>query len=393
MDAKTKTQSLRKGKKAWRKNILVDDINLALDANRERQVLHGDDTDGDFVIDTEGSSRPKNAVSVLKTTEILANKSKVPALASRKTKLKVSKARAEKLMILAGRLATGSKGKARTDTEGLVKGSNVDLWAEDDTSASKKINEPTRISFTKASKAPATLKHQPLHLHTEAEVDDLVHAGKSYNPSVEAWKSLVDREYVLENDAQMKVQALEQEQERIQHLMETLKDDELDGGESSAEEDVAEPEDPEEKYRLSVNERTEVKRKTRTQKNREARHKQQLELLKKMRELKSQLRDLQNLLAIQQEVAEKAALQDQKPRVPKKYKSHSKHEPLFTPIEVKLLDELTNNLRAVKPEGNPFYEQMYKLQMSGKVEARVPVAPRKRYKQKLTEKWSYKQFK
>lgn len=401
MDAKTKTQSSRKGKKAWRKNIVVDDITQALEAKREKEVLHGDEPEADFVIDTAGSSGLKAPVSVLKTTEILANKSKVPALGLRKTKQKVSKARAEKLMVLAGRLATKSKGKARTTAEGLVKGSNTDLWAEDEAvheqKATEQAQQPTQISYTKATRAPVTLKHAPLPLHTEAPKDEVVHAGKSYNPSVESWKSLIEREFVTENEVQMKVQALEQERERIHHLMATLHDEELDDSDDDLAEDAEDAnaektyENDEEKYRLSVNERTEVKRKTRTRRNREARHKKSLELHNRLRELKQQLRDIENLQEIEQEVEQKQA--DQKEAVPKKYKRHGKHDPLFTPIEVKLSDELTNNLRGVRPEGNPFYEQMHKLQMSGKVEARVPVQHRRRYKQKLTEKWSYKQFK
>ncbi|GEQ69910.1 hypothetical protein JCM33374_g3586 [Metschnikowia sp. JCM 33374] len=394
MDAKTSTQSSRKGKKAWRKNIIVDDINSALEAKRERQVLHGDSIEGDFVIDTEGSKDSKAPVSVLKTTEILANKSKVPALVSRKSKQKVSKTRANKLMVLAGRSLTDSKHTARVEADGLVKGSNVDLWGAEeaqDEAGGKAAQTPATTSNTKASRAPRTLKQDPLRLHTQVPDDDVVHAGKSYNPSLESWKSLIDKEFVTENDAQMKAQALEQERERIQHLVDTLHDEEEDEIIEEAEEAEKEPENEEEKYRLSVNARTEVKRKTRTRRNREARHKQRMELEGKLRDLKKQLRDLGNLSAIQNEVEEKASMQ--KTAAPKKYKKHSKHEVSFKPIEVKLADELTNNLRGVRPEGNPFYEQMNKLQMSGKVEARVPVRAKRRYRQKLTEKWSYKNFK
>ncbi|KAM9898058.1 hypothetical protein OXX80_005544 [Metschnikowia pulcherrima] len=389
MDAKTKTQSSRKGKKAWRKNIVVDDINSALEAKREREVLHGD-ADGDFVIDNQGTSRSKAPVSVLKTTEILTNKSKVPALVTHRTKQKIGKKRAHKLMVLAGRSATEDKGKARTDAEGLVKGSNTDLWAEKDPEPAQKT-VPAAISYTRATTVPSTLKQAPLKLHAHTDTDEVVHAGKSYNPSLESWKSLIDREYVTENDIQMRQQALEQERERLQYLFQTLHDEEEDELPVSSEE---EPEDEKDKYKLSVNEAVEVKKKTRTRRNREARHKQRLELAEKLKALKIQLKDLANLSKIEQEVDEKATkLAEQKPAGPKKFKRHSQHDPSFTPLEVKLSDELTNNLRGVKPEGNPFYEQMHKLQMSGMVEARVPVEHKRRYRQKTTEKWSYKNFK
>lgn len=62
-------------------------------------------------------------------------------------------------------------------------------------------------------------------------------------------------------------------------------------------------------------------------------------------------------------------------------------------MEVKLSDELSGNLRNLKPEGNLFYDQMLNLQSSGKVESRVPVAKRRKYQKKITEKWTYKDFK
>ena len=39
-----------------------------------------------------------------------------------------------------------------------------------------------------------------------------------------------------------------------------------------------------------------------------------------------------------------------------------------TPLEVKLSDELSGNLKNLKPEGNLYYDQMLSLQSSGKIE-------------------------
>ena len=50
---KTTQQRSRKGKKSWRKNIDIDDVEKGLEEAKNRQRLLGDDND-DFIIDTEG---------------------------------------------------------------------------------------------------------------------------------------------------------------------------------------------------------------------------------------------------------------------------------------------------------------------------------------------------
>lgn len=386
-----KAQPSRKGKKAWRKNVDVDDITSALEAKREKEILHGAD-DEDFVIDTVGTTS-KTPVTKLKLKEILENKSKVPAMASRKVKHRISKPQAKKLMALAGRLITESALKARTDKDGIVRAANVDVWADEKEVEQPEIYKQTAFkAYTKATRAPKTLKHEPIKLDVGGNDDELVHAGKSYNPALDSWRALIDREFNSEQDLEVKRQAMEEHQRRIQYLIETLDDNEITEDNDVAGEDEEEvPENDEDKYKLSLNKRTELKIKTKTRRNKEARNKQKRELEQKLRLLKQQIRDLARLDEIQEQVDEKEA--NAKPRPAKKFVRHGKSDITFKPIEVKLLDELTNNLRSVKPEGNLLYDQMYKLQASGRVEARVPVAKRRRYAQKFTEKWTYKDFK
>lgn len=392
MQATRKTQPSRKGKKAWRKNVDVDDINAALEAKREKEILHGDEDEG-FVIDTVGDDGAKATAFKLKAREILENKSKVPAVQPKKVKHKVSKAHAKKLMALAGRLTTETALKARVDRDGIVRAKNLDVWADEPEIAQPEIYKKTAFKpYTKATRAPRTLAHAPIKLDVGGNDDDLVHAGKSYNPALESWKALIDREFNSEQDLEVKRQAMEEHQKRIQYLIETLDDNEIDeSNDEGVEEDEEEDVDDENKYKLSLNERTELKIKTKTRRNREARNKQRRELEAKLRLLKQQIRDLARLEEIEEQVDEKEA--NQKPRAPKKYLRHGKNEITFKPIEVKLSDELTNNLRGVKPEGNLLYEQMHKLQQSGRVEARIPIRQKRKYARKFTEKWSYKDFK
>lgn len=384
-----KLQPSRKGKRAWRKNIDVADITAAMEARRENEVLHGDDAG--FVIDTEAG--PAAPVKVLKTAEILANKSKVPAVAARKTKHKVSKERAAKLMTLAGRLATQTKLHARSERDGVVRAAAKDVWADEpELDLPDEYKKTAYTSYTAPKKAPATLSHKPIALHNERAAEPAVDAGKSYNPTLDSWKKLIDREHGLESEHEAKRQAMLEHQERIQFLIATLDDEEVQDGDEVDDDDEAEAAvDDDDKYKLSLNKRTEVKIKTRTKRNREARHKEQEKLHAQLRELRKKLHDLSRLEDIEQEV--EAKLAEPKAGGPRKFARHGKHDVTFKPIEVKLSDELTNDLRSLKPEGNLLYDQMHKLQTLGKVESRVPVNMSRRYKQKFTEKWSYKDFK
>lgn len=396
MDTKPKAQPSRKGKKAWRKNVDVDDIHTALEAKRDREILHGDHDD-DFVIDTLGNDANKAGTSKLKAREILENKSKVPALTLKKVKHRVSKAEVKKLMTLAGRLMTDSQLKARVDKDGIVRAKNLDVWADEVPEDQPDIYRKTAFrAYTPATKTPKTLSHAPIALHVTTPQDELVHAGKSYNPGLDSWKALIDREFSAEQDLEVKRQAMEEHQQRIQYLIEALDDKEIESSDdepAAEQEEEAEEEAEEDKYKLSLNPRTELKIKTKTKRNKEARHKERQELEAKLKQLKKQIHDLSRLEDIEQLVNEKETVQKSKTKAAKKYLRHGKHGVTFKPIEVKLSDELTNNLRSMKPEGNLLYEQMHKLQTSGRVEARVPVSKKRRYARKFTEKWSYKDFK
>lgn len=386
MEQKPKPQRSRKGKKAWRKNVDVNEINAALESKRDKEVLHGPDGEADFVIDTTGAPT-KSTVKVLTASEILTNKSKVPALQTRVTKKKLSKARTSQLMSLAGRLLTVSKTKANIDREGIIRGGNSDIWGE----PAPEVNSlPASISRTPGTRVPHTLREKPLHLETETSVndDEFVHAGKSYNPSIESWQELIQREFGAETTLEEKRQAIEENQRRVQELINTLEDDEL--AEPKGDDEEPEEEKEEDKYKISVNAKSEWNKKTRTQRNKEARHKQMVDLGKKLRELKEQLKDINRL----DEITEQVESKEPKKAGPKKYTSHGGGELSFKPIEVKLSDELTNNLRQVVPEGNLLYEQMYKLQMAGKTTGfSTRRKHTRRFEPKLKQKDHYRNFK
>jgi nucleolar protein 53 len=242
---------------------------------------------------------------------------------------------------------------------------------------------------TTAKVIPSTLKKAPIKISHNDLTKKIVDAGKSYNPSLESWKSLINKEYDTESKRELTRQKLQEHRERIQHIIETINGNDLsDSDDDDEEEDQAQPSQEEEDFKLSVNKPTETKIKTKAKRNKEAKHKKRVELEQEIKELKRQIKDLSNLDDILTKQLE------EKPKRNKREKHKLfKYDPVVEPLEVKLSDELTNNLKNVKAEGNLFYDTMLNLQSSGKIETRVPVAKRRKYTPKITEKWTYKDFK
>lgn len=390
----------RKGKKAWRKNVDVTDIDLGLEAARDRHRIVGT-TDADFVIDQMPSANLMG-IRPLKTQEILANKSRVPAVNPRKSRTTKS-TRAKRTDVLRLVLLTGGKYKEenptvkRIENDGIVrKMASVDLWGE----PGEIVQDPTAdfpaiIEHTAPKHPPSTIKVQPI---TVRAYERIPHSGKSYNPLLELWKELIGREHGIELQLEVARQHAESNRARIAHLMETLKDQ---TGFLSSEEELEnegneeQVEGHEEKnYTLLINRPTIVKKKTRAKRNRLEKHKHREQAGRELSQLRQQLKDFTNIegiLAKYVECLERPcqATAAKKLKRPKLFKHEIGHEPL----EVKLSLELTNRLKNLKPEGNLLYDQMAILQLTGKIESRVPIAKRRKYTKKITEKWTYKDFK
>lgn len=63
------------------------------------------------------------------------------------------------------------------------------------------------------------------------------------------------------------------------------------------------------------------------------------------------------------------------------------------PLEIVLPEDLPDSLRRLKPEGNLLNDRFRNLLVNGKLEVRKPITQPRKPKEKLTEKWSYKDFK
>lgn len=394
-----KAQPSRKGKKAWRKNVDIEEVVAGLEETREREILVGkeEETDNGFVIDS-APSIPNATVVKTGTAAILANKSKVPGVINprqtqdkRPVKQTFKRTDYIRLRSLAGgKQKTESTYINRIAEDGIISATAQDLWDVPAPEATPLDGFSATTEHRKPTVKPVTLKEGPIKIAQNDLSNKIIDAGKSYNPSLESWKALINKEYGLEYQKELNRQSIEEHNERIQELVITLRDEEMDdvdGPDAVAEvaEDATEAD-----YSLSLNKPNELKIKTRTVRNKEAKHKKRMELHAKLTELKVQLKDLQNLSVILDEQDAKPEPRHRDRRIPTKL---SKHGLIETPLEVKLSDELSSNLKNLKPEGNLLYDQMLNLQSTGQIESRIPVAKKRRYAEKFTEKWSYKDFK
>lgn len=436
-------QSSRKGKKAWRKNIDISDIEQSIETKREQEITHGKSNISDlknddlFQVDTSGDDVLKNKLikrkqikKNLKSTEILEaikTNSKVGALVHHKhddnqKKAKkvqgVSKRELNKLMALAGRVHGESKIKNRTGKDGLVKSKTFDLWGDNSSnkhklpsgievdakiamSVDKDLVEKSTTSWSLPSVKPDTIDRETVQIR---EFKEIPHAGKSYNPNKRDWSDLISTEFDNEKINEAKRVALQEYRERIQHLMDTIDDNEE---ESSSEDDDNEEDEDEENEEedtsisLSLNKPAKLKKKTKYQRNKAKRHEEKMKLQDELKKLREQIHQLEKFEEIEVEVLQKTEkqvkeLEDKnkiKKRRQNRNKMGTKYGILDERLEVKFSDELSDSLRKLKPEGNLLYDNVRKLQSSGKIESRVPVKRGRRYKQKITEKWTYKDFK
>lgn len=421
-DTVKRAQPSRKGKKAWRKNVDIKDVETGLEESREIERLTGSKRgEDDFVIDSTPSTT-NSSIKKLKSTDILTNKSKVPGISK---PLKASKhntiqgvKRTEVLRLLklnGGKYGDESKIVTRIEKDGLIHVNSDDLWGEEPKTTTVKVTKvkqplvaatPDHVAKafpqfsstsgnTTAKVVPETLKYEPIKISENDVNKKFIHAGKSYNPSLESWKALISSEYDLEYKRELTRQQIIEYRQRIQHLVETLDNKEVDTTDDEEAEEVEV--DSNEDYSLSINQPTKLKIKTKAKRNREAKHKKRVELEDKLKGMKKQLKDLTNLDKILAEEAEaeqaeqaKAGSASGKTKKPKKL---FKYDTVQAPLEVKLSDELTHNLKNLKPEGNLFYDQMMNLQSTGKIETRIPVSKKRKYAPKVTEKWTYKDFK
>ncbi|EEB05317.1 rRNA processing protein Rrp16 [Schizosaccharomyces japonicus yFS275] len=408
-------QSSRKSKRAWRKNIDLEDVERGLEKVREEEVQGGiiaeKSNDALFVVDTLGDERiakkTKKKLKPLKIDEILNKRSAIEApvqhiksgmvtngvLPSKRKKV-MSKKELNRLKALVRKGDGNLKASAALNDKNTNANHGLyDVWDDN-------VHPESIIPV----KRPKTLDHEPVKLVENVEQAPAVvvaDPGMSYNPDAQAWMSLLERKG-QEEAAKEQMRLEREKQEARVRLIAASKQE--DFRVDIPDEDASSESEQEEKQKTSeVTLRDTPKRKTRAQRNKEKRRREQEreeQRLKQMQELEKQIEKAPEMAT---EIAnlEPSSSSETLELVQKttttvvtelkvRKRRLGKHAIPEAPLELKLGDELSGSLRQLKPEGNLFVDRFRSAQARGLIPAAVPVSKRSRYKRKLKEKHSHK---
>lgn len=411
-------QPSRKGKKAWRKNVDVTQIQSGLEDVRDQIITGGviaeKASDELFAVDTIGSADIQKDTArrhkPLKVDQILAQRSAIPAVPSRKRlsdiaddgKRKKSKVSGKEFDRLRAIAYGGDQTKKDIVQTGIT--ADYDPWAV------QEVKQDPRFTFLeekKAKVAPVTLKHAPISQAKSGKPIPSVRkpaGGKSYNPKFEDWQNELMRESDKAVEAERK--RLQEAREEAERMERAAVESEDDSGEESVwesewegfsgdDEDKLKVKRPERKslsQRNKIKRRKEAERKAKHEKKMKAKEQQVQEIKKlaKSVEAKEKARDAVRK-ALEDKVNE-AVSEDEGGEIELRKKQFGKAPIPEAPLEVVLPDELRDSLRLLKPEGNLLKDRFYTMMLQGKVEARrqIPYAKQKKYT--VSEKWSYKDW-
>ncbi|KAI1073372.1 P60-like protein [Whalleya microplaca] len=419
----TYKQPSRKGKKAWRKNVDVTEIQEGLEELNEEIIKGGvvaeRPSDELFTLDTSGDASipkrfPKHTSKPLKADEIIAARSAVPAVSMRKRpgdkttdgivpakRLRTQYVTQKEL----SRLRKVADGHHESTIE--VTDATYDPWGE--VAPLKSVVDKDKRD--EKAKAPKSFSQKPLSLLASGKSVPAVPkptGGYSYNPdftdyearyteegkkAVEAERKRLEAEEAerIKMEAAARSAAEAEAAEARAELSEWEEDSEWEGFQSGGEELKPTAKRPE--------------RKTKVQRNRIARRKEEERRLKHEAKTKVRKAQAEQIKQIIRETAERekavaalAQAQDSdssssgddgevlRRRQLGKLKLPEKD------LELVLPDELQDSLRLLKPEGNLLKDRYRSLLIRGRMESRRRIPFRKKPKTKITEKWAYKDF-
>ncbi|KAG4099769.1 P60-like protein [Neocallimastix lanati (nom. inval.)] len=388
--------SLRKGKKDWKKNIDISEVENELDEIRKEEIAFGGKIEEQanedlFTIDVEGDTevkRKNKSKKLLTIDEILKPQSKVKSFGSGRSNNKnvsrynLSKYTKEKINQINKRK---SERKIKNVNKKRKTGSIIarDLWEEADNV------EPQEINFFNQPKpkAPNTLKYNKLIEKIDAV--KVGHPGTSYNPTFtdhqDALRIAVDIEQKKEDEKLRIEKELSYPPE-----LDEVSDHEIIDNDSDDEEEETEEENIIEQKVVKTGER-----KTKAQRNKEKKNKEKNEKrLAKLKE-KEMSKQIDEIEKIQKAIDDEEKNTIEKMNKPKREKMPRLGKVKYQEksMDIQLTEELSESLRSLKPEGNLFTDRFKSLQERAIIEPRVRNTKERRYKLKEYEKHSYKKFK
>ncbi|KAH6903331.1 ribosome biogenesis protein Nop53/GLTSCR2 [Coprinopsis sp. MPI-PUGE-AT-0042] len=421
-------QSSRKGKKAWRKNVDIQEVEQGLEEIRAEERVVGTAVqnlkdDQLFQIDVKGDDNvrhvlPKFDKSQLTSAKILAQRSAVPAVFSRPTsssqkrKANVSREDKERLLRIAKRPRKGpfnsvqdtSEFQSGEGTVGLseaVKASgSYDAWVEEpevvlpdglETVHKKKVKAPVLAKPRDQIDVPAVLEP---------------HQGTSYNPPVEAHQELLVKAAEIEAKKVAELEKMAETKKKMEAAK--LREDGYDwtlppGMQLDRISQVSS--DDEEGGEAVVPRAKQSKMKTQAQKNRAARVAAEQRALsdkaakKKLLASIEQAKSFRKATARQMSEREKdhlkkrLELQEKMKKMGLAGQKLGKHKVPEGEVSVQIGEDLSESLRGLKPEGNLFRDRFQSLQQRALIEPRNLVLPKRR-KHRIVEyeKHAWKRF-
>ncbi|KAM0300487.1 hypothetical protein HYE67_010314 [Fusarium culmorum] len=424
---KQHNQPSRKGKKAWRKNVDVTDVQEGLE-ELNKEIIQGGvvkerPSEQLFTLDIKGDAGlekkfNKHIKKGLKADDIINARSPVAAVSMRKrpgdkttngilpTKRQRTDWVSHKELSRLKRVADGQH-----ENTVQVQDATYDIW-DMPIAAPKEKETDNFLEEEVKPKVPKSMKKEPLSLLESGKQIPAVlkpTGGYSYNPMFTDYEERLaeESEKALEAERQRLAQE-EREKEKQEaaarsaaeaeaaearaNLSEWEEDSEWEGFQSGAEDSKPSVKRPQ--------------RKTQTQRNRIARRKEEERLAKQKAAIKAQRRQEQRIREIAEEIEEKernkalAALNeepvdpiDELRQEKLRRKQLGKYKLPERDLELVLPDELQDSLRRLKPEGNLLRDRYRSMMVRGKVESRRHIPFHKQAKGKFTEKWTYKDFK
>ncbi|KAI9469666.1 MAG: ribosome biogenesis protein Nop53/GLTSCR2 [Benjaminiella poitrasii] len=413
---KKKTQTSRKGKKAWRKNVDITDVEEAQEELRsmERVIGHtGELKDEEiFTIDVTGDHGVKRKLAKdkpLRVDEILEQRSAVPAIKSKnpfkKPEMTDDVFSRHESKLLKRKIENNAPLAPKKKNKKASAAKSYDLWDDEPKEAEQSSND--FLPKEEKIKAPKTMIQKPGALvHVPAV--STPEGGQSYNPTLEEHQALLAKAIEVE---ERKAEILRNLQEQLSYREELkLLADELahseitaDGKMITTDTATAVNDEEEEDEDNSSNKKKKNKGERKTRQQRHKSHRLATEELQKKQQLQERTirRQIHMLRDIEKELAERVDALDalaekrgeRKMEEEKKgLKKLGKYTVPELPVDVQLTDELCETLRQLKPEGNMFRDRFISIQKRNIIEPRVPVKPSRKYKLKEYERRSYKNF-
>ncbi|KAF8921183.1 tumor suppressor protein Gltscr2 [Mucidula mucida] len=420
------SQSSRKGKRAWRKNVNIEDVEEGMEVMRDEERVWGTAvqkvaTDDLFVVDTTGDDQIRKTVAHSKSLQttasrILAQRSAVPAVFSRTTtstkrKTVISKEEKERLLRIAKRPRKGplnsyvdpteiGAGSAIMGlTEAVRRSGGYDPWTES-------VQEPAEAPMgtehlqKKVFKAPVYTKPRDL-IEVPAVVEP--HLGTSYNPPVHAHQELLLKAHEIEEKRVLEAEKQAVVKKRMEQARVDANAEDIGALGMTLDAPTADTIDVEEDATISFA-KAMPERKTKQQRRKAEKalaekralahkiaNKKMMSIIERAKFLRKEAHKTSQQRAEERRVREQALAA----RLKRGLSGHKlgKHKVAEGNVDVQLGEDLSESLRALKVEGNMFRDRFISLQQRGRLEPRALVLPKKRRRETIEyEKHAWKRF-